>query len=525
MDFSLTLEYPVWFVALCLLLGLVYAGVLYYNNTYIKDPTAFQKKGFIALAFFRFTAVSLTAFLLLSPFIKTRFTETKKPVFLVLQDKSESISNAWSEGDSATYSQNLNQLKEDLGGRFDVEVYSFGDKLSDGWNGNYSAKQTNISDPLAQLVNLYANQNVGGMILATDGIYNKGPNPIYSANKAKFPIYTVALGDTATKKDIKIDRVFFNRIVYLEDRFKIETELAAKNYNGVSTKLSVWDYSERGEPKKLAEQNIKFEKELVSSEFVLTADKAGFRHLRLSLSPVAGEYTKANNYKDVFIDVLDGRQKILIAADAPHPDISAIKQAIESNKNYEVEVAMAAEVSAVKPEEFNLVIFHQIPSRKAYSQAFIDRVSAAKVPSFFIVASSTSMVDISKVQSAVQIKSSASSSNEASAFINNDFSLFTISDGLSLDLPKFPPLAVPFGEYTVAPNSSVFLFQRIGSVKTNYPLVVFNNAVDRKVGLLVGEGIWRWRLYNFLQTGNHKAYNELVTKIVQYMSVKMINGN
>ena len=44
-----------------------------------------------------------------------------------------------------------------------------------------------------------------------------------------------------------------------------------------------------------------------------------------------GEVTYSNNVQDIFIEVMDGREKILILAAAPHPDIAAIKQLIIQN--------------------------------------------------------------------------------------------------------------------------------------------------------------------------------------------------
>jgi hypothetical protein len=38
--------------------------------------------------------------------------------------------------------------------------------------------------------------------------------------------------------------------------------------------------------------------------------------------------------------VLDGRQKVLIVANTAHPDIAALRQAIEVNENYEVDVRL-----------------------------------------------------------------------------------------------------------------------------------------------------------------------------------------
>jgi hypothetical protein len=41
---------------------------------------------------------------------------------------------------------------------------------------------------------------------------------------------------------------------------------------------------------------------------------------------------------------------------------------------------------------------------------------------------------------------------------------------------------------------------------------------NRKIAVLIGEGIWRWRLNEFADTGNTVAFDELFSKLVQYLS-------
>jgi hypothetical protein len=38
--------------------------------------------------------------------------------------------------------------------------------------------------------------------------------------------------------------------------------------------------------------------------------------------------------------------------------------------------------------------------------------------------------------------------------------------------------------------------------------------------VITGEGIWKWRLYNYAKTKDHEAFNELINKIIQYLSLK-----
>src|ERR1017187_519544 len=88
MNFSLVTELSPWYVILCLLVGAVYAFALYYKDHTLEQLHRWIK---ITMTVFRFVVVSLVAFLLLSPMIKTIFHEVEKPIVIVAQDNSKSI--------------------------------------------------------------------------------------------------------------------------------------------------------------------------------------------------------------------------------------------------------------------------------------------------------------------------------------------------------------------------------------------------------------------------------------------------
>jgi len=71
------------------------------------------------------------------------------------------------------------------------------------------------------------------------------------------------------------------------------------------------------------------------------------------------------------------------------------------------------------------------------------------------------------------------------------------------------------------PNGSTSLLnQKIGSVVTESPLLYFNEINQIKSAVFNGDGLWKWRLRDFAQNDNHQLFNELITKTVQYLSVK-----
>jgi hypothetical protein len=57
-------------------------------------------------------------------------------------------------------------------------------------------------------------------------------------------------------------------------------------------------------------------------------------------------------------------------------------------------------------------------------------------------------------------------------------------------------------------------------VETSRPLIVLEQNLQYRYGWITGEGIWRWRLMDYVQTGNHNAFNNFFIKIFQYLSLK-----
>ena len=78
---NLTFQYPAWFLLLCVLLGLGYAMLLYYRDTTFKEQS---NRLNLPLGILRFLVVTIISALLLAPLLKTRITETKKPVVISL---------------------------------------------------------------------------------------------------------------------------------------------------------------------------------------------------------------------------------------------------------------------------------------------------------------------------------------------------------------------------------------------------------------------------------------------------------
>ncbi len=504
----------------CILLGAAYTLILYPFKS-LKSTGEKTPKLLRLMTTLRFFTISFLAFLLLSPLIKSYLREVQKPIIVLAQDNSQSILlNKDSTYYKTDYLKSLEQLKNTLSEKFDVKFYSFGKTLNENPSITFSEKQTNISTLLDAVYDKYEGQNLGAVILASDGIFNQGSNPIYSHKKLKTTMYTVALGDTTLPRDVLIKKVRSNAIAYLGNSFPIEIEAAAYGYNGSNFILTVMHNGQTESVQTIVSNASRYSKTMLLN---FDAKAKGMQRYTISISRQQGELSYLNNVKDVFVDVIDGRQKIMILANAPHPDLGAIKNAIETNQNYEAQIVYLNELPVdiiTKLRAYSLMVLHQIPSMDNSTKKIFEALDIMKIPRLYILGSQSNLSVFYSLNEGLSIGNNRGSTNDALPRMNKDFNLFTLSDETQNTIIKFPPLQVPFGNYNATGDAHILFQQQIGATLTEMPLILFTNKNDYKVGIICGEGIWRWRLQEYAQTESQSASNEVLTKTIQYLSAK-----
>ncbi len=206
-------------------------------------------------------------------------------------------------------------------------------------------------------------------------------------------------------------------------------------------------------------------------------------------------------------------------ANSPHPDIAALKQLIEQNKNYEAEVVFAGE-NITNIGKYDLALLHNLPSDKNTIKAELSALQSKKTPLFFIVGMQTSLPQFNQVQELITISGNSKNYEEIQAEIAPGFNTFTMSDPLKNAVRSFPPLLTPFGEYKTKTGTQVLSVQNIKKIKTNYPQLVFGESKGSRVAVFCGEGLWKWRMADFVQSQTYDQVGELLNKSLQWTSIK-----
>jgi hypothetical protein len=223
--------------------------------------------------------------------------------------------------------------------------------------------------------------------------------------------------------------------------------------------------------------------------------------------------------REFFVEVVDARTSILLLAHGAHPDLGCIKDALEKSPLFEVNTAYSFDPPQIKAGT-STVIVHQIPSQAPGSAAWMKQIEASGLPVWFIAGASGNIVQLNAAQSLVRITTQRGGVNSVLASIVPDFALFTLEDELKKAIAGMPPLEAPFGTYTKSPAAVSLLNQKVGSMATDMPLWALAPNVRPRQAILLGEGIWRWRLAQAEKHIETDAVGELIRRTAQFLSVK-----
>ena len=509
--------YSFWWLIPVFLLSFALAALLYFRN----PREDFPKWVSILLASFRFIVFSLLGFLLISPLIKSWQSEVEKAKIIIVKDDSKSMILY---GDSAklynSTNEVLNGLSKKLSDKFEVVNYSFGKEIhKSAIDNNFNKLRTDISHVFTTILEKYKYRNVGAVILASDGIYNIGNNPIYSSTYSKFPIYTLGFGDTIAHKDFAISRVVVNKTAFIKNKFPMEVSVSAKMMNGRKSNIII---TSKG--KLIHKKSVVFnsENDFQKHIFYIDEKEAGLKTYKISIQKDTEEYNTINNSSIVNVDVLGSKKKILLLYSSPHPDIAAIRNSINTSEEYELEVFDYRKFKK-NIDEYSLVILHQMPDKNIRSASIIDKIHKKSIPSLFIIGSNSGVHYFNALNMGVSIDFKKQAFVETTPMANPDFVDFVIPNEFLNQIAYYPPLYSPYGKYKLSNSIHTILYQQIGSVATKYPQICVSENSGKRNAFIFGEGIWRWRMYDFMENSSFDNFDSFIMKIIRYISIDKKN--
>lgn len=498
----------------CFIASALLSWYFYRKNDWLSS----QGKGLkITLPVLRTLGLFFVVLLILDFTIVRDKKRIEKPVIVVVVDNSSSMVN---QQDPKKLSAQINNFiaknQEVFKDGYELSFYTVGEKVKEGIKLTFNEQKTDLESIFNHVAEQYLNRNIGAILLVTDGNFNTGESPAYAAGKISLtPIYTLGIGDTIPKKDQQIVNLYYNDVVFLKDQFPIEVDIEAIKIKNQTVNVSLSCGGKTIGTKTVTYQNDELAFKQVS--FQVNAAQIGLQAYTVSVSYVDGEFDRKNNSKTCYIEVVDSRNKICFVSSAPHPDISALRSAADENENYQASYETPEGILSAKLKP-DLVVW-QDPGTK-FNASFFQYLESQRIPTLFVINAQSTARNLSQMK-LMGVRGTEGQVDETQGEFNSGFSSFELSDELKKEIAFFPPLQTKFGTLSLPNAVEPLIYQRIGNTLKNEPLLYFSKRENQSpIGVLYGDGVWQWKIKEYLKHKSHAWFNELFSKTYTYLMVR-----
>ncbi|RXR28719.1 hypothetical protein EQG68_14080 [Flavobacterium piscinae] len=486
---------------LLLLLSVLIAGGVSFFQYFYKTKT--NSKVYWLLAFLRFVAVFGLLILLINPILTRKSFETIKIPLPIVVDNSSSVIELKANESALDVYKKLTS-NADLQDKFEVQSYQFSSELESSESYDFKGTQTRIDGVGKGLKSIHKSINHPTVII-TDGNQTQGNDYIYSFDENK-AVYPVVLGDTTAVLDLKISQLNVNKYAFLKNKFPVEVFV---NYSGNKNVNATFSISQGNTV--LSKQNVDFSNSQKSKVItvLLPAEKVGVQVFKATISSSEQEKNTYNNSKNFAVEIIDQKTEVAIVSSINHPDIGALKRAIESNQQRKVSILKPSQIKSL--QDFNVLILYQPTSE---FKSVFEKNNLANLNTWMITGLHTDFNFLNQQQTTFDFKMSSQQEDYLATF-SSQFNLFAIDN---IGFENFPPLQNPFGTITSKTNYDKLIGARIRNVELDSPLLAYTENQGKRSAFLLGENIWKWRLQSHIDQQSFQKFDVFIDKTIQFLA-------
>ena len=319
-------------------------------------------------------------------------------------------------------------------------------------------------------------------------------------------VYPIIVGDTTTFLDFKINQLNVNKYAFHKNKFPVEAFL---QYSGTKSITANFIISQGNSV--VSKQAIAFSpaRKMATVSVNLPGDKTGLQVYKATIVSTEKEKNTYNNTKNFVVDIIDQKTNIAIVSAINHPDLGALKRAIESNAQRKVTIVKPNEIKLL--QDYNILILYQPTT---VFKTIFDNNKSAGINTFIITGNSTDFNFLNQQQDHLIFKMSGQVEDYSTVY-NGQFNLFAVDN---IGFESLPPLQNAFGTVTTKGALSVLLSSKIRAIDTNSPLLAFAENQGKRAAYLLGENSWKWRLQVHVNNQSFDKYDVFIDKIIQFLA-------
>jgi hypothetical protein len=345
-------------------LALLIFGLFAIHRAYHRDADWVPQRRRSALAWIRFGVLTLVLFMVSGAFVALRMPNEGSGTVMVLIDRSKSMSlidpltgDARSQaqvilGDAAKVGKvsrhemltaafaraELDPIRT-LSDRFKVETLAFGEGPSLAPIGNLlslsqpAERASQLGAAISDAAKRARGRRLEAVILASDGGWNRGEDPVDAAKRLGAPVLCLGIG-APQAKDLAIAFLTCDDMVFLNDQFTLALRIRNRGYEGRAVRLTIRRIDEAGNEEVVKEESLELdERREFEHEVALLSDKAGVFTYQADLAIQPDEANTVNNRKArSHVTVMDKKLRVLVVDDTPRWEFRFLRGLLEADR-------------------------------------------------------------------------------------------------------------------------------------------------------------------------------------------------
>jgi len=494
--FNITYHYPA-------LIAFIFIPLSIFLSIFFYRKTSLSRNMRVLLICIKSLAIFLLLVLLLEPSLLSTVKGKVNNNKFVLTDNTRSM-NLPGRSNELKKSEIASLLKSSIFTGENFRFYSFGsEKIEQVSSSAFDSLRFNgfITDPdmaLQSLRERFPENHFNPVIIISDGIFNNGGNPLYKAKLFESPFMTIGIGDTVQKKDVVIDRVFYNEKAMTDAVNPIRVSVSAHNIPSGIINVNLLREGSVTSSKTI---NVLNAEQTSDITFEVTENKPGTVRYKVEAEQLPGEITYKNNYTNFLIDYIENKINILFLSGGPGYDNSFLSDIFKRIKNYHTTVKTVKNagefyegpIDFKSLGDYSAIVLQGFPTAQFSSEVISSLSSKVKennIPLIFFASRNTEYKRLDLFEDLIPFSIARVSGDE------NLFSPRAVS-GMDNELKDV------LSEIESAPQifkNVTGVQQKVGSEvlmtdkASGEPMLITRIAGKTRSAAFLGYGLWRWRL-------------------------------
>lgn len=474
------------------------------------------------LVFIRALALILIFILLFDPILITTTKDKIEPINLIFIDNSKSIKFISREKDI----NKINTISKNLQSKVNnSQLFTFSNEirlLKDIDSLNFNNSPTQFENIIKQIKKT---QNAASVTIISDGINNQGVDITNETSKFGIPFFTIGVGDTATEKDMEVQKITANEFIYAGRKTEIEVSLSNINLNGAKAEVQL---IEKG--KLISQQEVILSETGINRIRFSYSNEVEGEHKLVINSILNGNETNVNNNtKSILVNILPSKQKIAVISGGPSADLSIIISTLTKFEDYEIFPIIQIGGNEFLNNKSNLNVIKEaeiiflvgFPSKATNAnllKSVFTEISNSKKSVFLAFSNNIDLAKLNDYKNILPFGISQITNTFGEAQISSQniaYSIIGNSDEIK-NWEKLPPINFTKTKINPIADSQILLIENIGKNP-----VLFTNASKQKFIVLNAANFWKWKIQTTEK--QYQLWDNLIINSIKWLSFNKDN--